>query len=129
MRCCRPPDVQRDGPDDAVKIEIVAHASGQALVDAQKAVFVEKPKNDTPENAVVVKLPAALCGAIETAEDVDYFRFAARLLRSAFRAGQHMTVRREDVRRSYSICSTPAELRRSGVLRVGIKQIAARHAQ
>ena len=31
-----------------------------------------------------------------------------------FRAGQHLTVRRtdtgEDVRRSYSICSTPAEL-------------------
>jgi ring-1,2-phenylacetyl-CoA epoxidase subunit PaaE len=42
----------------------------------------------------------------------------------AFRAGQHMTVRRDDVRRSYSICSTPAELQRSGVLRVGIKQIA-----
>ncbi len=41
----------------------------------------------------------------------------------AFRAGQHMTVRRRDVRRSYSICSTPLELRRSGVLRVGIKQI------
>ncbi len=43
----------------------------------------------------------------------------------AFRAGQHVTVRRlvdgEDVRRSYSICSTPAELERRGVLRIGVK--------
>ncbi|MET7403052.1 2Fe-2S iron-sulfur cluster-binding protein, partial [Dactylosporangium sp. NPDC005572] len=40
-----------------------------------------------------------------------------------FRAGQHLTVRREDVRRSYSICSTPAQLASEGVLRVGIKRI------
>jgi ring-1,2-phenylacetyl-CoA epoxidase subunit PaaE len=46
----------------------------------------------------------------------------------AFRAGQHLTVRRrnehEDVRRSYSICSTPHELATRGVLRVGIKRIS-----
>jgi ring-1,2-phenylacetyl-CoA epoxidase subunit PaaE len=46
----------------------------------------------------------------------------------AFRAGQHLTVRRmgerEEVRRSYSICSTPSQLARHGTLRVGIKQIA-----
>jgi ring-1,2-phenylacetyl-CoA epoxidase subunit PaaE len=46
----------------------------------------------------------------------------------AFRAGQHLTVRRmrerAEVRRSYSICSTPSELARRGTLRVGIKQIA-----
>jgi len=47
----------------------------------------------------------------------------------AFQAGQHVTVRSrgadagEDVRRSYSICSTPAELTRSGRLRIGVKQI------
>jgi ring-1,2-phenylacetyl-CoA epoxidase subunit PaaE len=47
----------------------------------------------------------------------------------AFRAGQHLTVRRvdehtgEDVRRSYSICSTPAELARDGRLRIGVKEI------
>lgn len=47
----------------------------------------------------------------------------------AFRAGQHLTVRRidgetgEDVRRSYSICSSPAELAASGRLRIGVKQI------
>jgi ring-1,2-phenylacetyl-CoA epoxidase subunit PaaE len=46
----------------------------------------------------------------------------------AFRAGQHLTVRRladgEDVRRSYSICSTPADLAGHGTLRIGVKQIA-----
>jgi ring-1,2-phenylacetyl-CoA epoxidase subunit PaaE len=47
----------------------------------------------------------------------------------AFRAGQHLTVRRRaddgtDVRRSYSICSTPAELARTGRLRVGIRKLS-----
>lgn len=57
----------------------------------------------------------------------------------AFRAGQHLTVRRaapatgrpeaepsgarRDVRRSYSICSTPAELAVAGRLRIGVKEI------
>jgi len=46
----------------------------------------------------------------------------------AFRAGQHLTVRApgaadEDVRRSYSICSTPAQLATRGVLRIGVKEI------
>jgi ring-1,2-phenylacetyl-CoA epoxidase subunit PaaE len=53
----------------------------------------------------------------------------------AFQAGQHLTVRRfepdpggepgarRDVRRSYSICSTPAELAATGRLRIGVKQI------
>jgi ring-1,2-phenylacetyl-CoA epoxidase subunit PaaE len=47
----------------------------------------------------------------------------------AFQAGQHLTVRRvdpetgEDARRSYSICSTPAELARTGALRIGVKEI------
>jgi ring-1,2-phenylacetyl-CoA epoxidase subunit PaaE len=44
-----------------------------------------------------------------------------------FAAGQHLTVRRMvdgvDVRRSYSISSTPAELHRTGRLRIGIKRI------
>jgi ring-1,2-phenylacetyl-CoA epoxidase subunit PaaE len=46
-----------------------------------------------------------------------------------FRAGQHLTVRRidpetgEDVRRSYSICSTPAELAATGALRIGVKEL------
>jgi ring-1,2-phenylacetyl-CoA epoxidase subunit PaaE len=45
-----------------------------------------------------------------------------------FNAGQHLTVRRMtdgvDVRRSYSISSTPAELKRTGRLRIGVKQVS-----
>ncbi|WP_405114533.1 phenylacetate-CoA oxygenase/reductase subunit PaaK [Micromonospora sp. NBC_01405] len=55
----------------------------------------------------------------------------------AFRAGQHLTVRLpagggltgsagadgEDVRRSYSICSTPDDLARHGRLRIGVREI------
>jgi ring-1,2-phenylacetyl-CoA epoxidase subunit PaaE len=46
----------------------------------------------------------------------------------AFSAGQHVTVRRTDsdedeLRRSYSICSTPAELAASGRFRIGVRQI------
>jgi ring-1,2-phenylacetyl-CoA epoxidase subunit PaaE len=50
-------------------------------------------------------------------------------LRAAFdfQAGQHLTVRRVtdgiDVRRSYSICSGPADLRATGRLRIGVKQV------
>ena len=46
----------------------------------------------------------------------------------AFGAGQHLTVRRivdgEDIRRSYSICSTPDDLARHGRLRIGVKAVA-----
>ncbi len=46
----------------------------------------------------------------------------------AFQAGQHLTVRRivdgEDIRRSYSICSTPDDLARRGRLRIGVKAVA-----
>lgn len=38
----------------------------------------------------------------------------------AFRPGQHLTVH-EDLRRSYSICSTPAELTEKGVLRIAMR--------
>jgi ring-1,2-phenylacetyl-CoA epoxidase subunit PaaE len=41
----------------------------------------------------------------------------------AFRAGQHVTVRRDQVRRSYSICSTPDELAGHGKLRIGVRQV------
>ncbi|MEU1808346.1 phenylacetate-CoA oxygenase/reductase subunit PaaK [Micromonospora sp. WMMD1076] len=47
----------------------------------------------------------------------------------AFSAGQHLTVRRpadgdgEEVRRSYSICSTPDELARHGRLRIGVREV------
>ncbi|GGK21306.1 phenylacetic acid degradation protein [Pilimelia terevasa] len=46
----------------------------------------------------------------------------------AFTAGQHLTVRRvdesgEEVRRSYSICSTPRALAAGGTVRIGVKAI------
>ncbi|HEX8345945.1 MAG TPA: 1,2-phenylacetyl-CoA epoxidase subunit PaaE [Actinoplanes sp.] len=43
----------------------------------------------------------------------------------AFQPGQHVTVRlpTDDVRRSYSICSTPAELAGTGRLRIGVKEV------
>jgi ring-1,2-phenylacetyl-CoA epoxidase subunit PaaE len=43
-----------------------------------------------------------------------------------FRAGQHVTLRRPgeaDVRRSYSICSTPRELTDSGMFRIGVRLV------
>jgi ring-1,2-phenylacetyl-CoA epoxidase subunit PaaE len=46
----------------------------------------------------------------------------------AFTAGQHLTVRRGgpggEIRRSYSICSTPAELAQAGRVRIGVRQVA-----
>jgi len=41
----------------------------------------------------------------------------------AFKPGQHVTVRRDEVRRSYSICSTPMDLAGRGVLRIGVRQV------
>jgi ring-1,2-phenylacetyl-CoA epoxidase subunit PaaE len=47
-----------------------------------------------------------------------------------FQPGQHVTVRLldpaggDEVRRSYSICSTPTYLRERGVVRIGVRQIA-----
>ncbi|WP_155369024.1 2Fe-2S iron-sulfur cluster-binding protein [Catellatospora vulcania] len=42
----------------------------------------------------------------------------------AFRPGQHVTVRLDgELRRSYSICSTPAQLRERGTLTIGVKRV------
>ncbi|WP_213451483.1 1,2-phenylacetyl-CoA epoxidase subunit PaaE [Rhizomonospora bruguierae] len=41
----------------------------------------------------------------------------------AFRAGQHLTVRLGDARRSYSICSPPALLAERGLVRIGVKRV------
>lgn len=45
-----------------------------------------------------------------------------------FLPGQHLTVRRVDatgeLRRSYSICSTPAELADLGLVRIGVREVA-----
>jgi ring-1,2-phenylacetyl-CoA epoxidase subunit PaaE len=74
---------------------------------------------------------ALAVGAIDQlAEDAVMvtFRVPAELRESfAFSAGQHLTVRLdvdgEDIRRSYSICSTPAALAASGRLSIGVKAV------
>jgi len=45
------------------------------LVIARDPVVVEKGKNDTPEQAQQITLPATVCGAIERGEDVDCYKF------------------------------------------------------
>ena len=47
---------------------------GQLLV-VQDPVIAESRDNDTPEKAQLIKLPAAVCGAIESIEDRDYYKF------------------------------------------------------
>ncbi|MCA9142917.1 MAG: hypothetical protein H6823_23900 [Planctomycetaceae bacterium] len=46
------------------------------LVVAADAVVQEDGANDTRDKANAITLPATVCGAIEKAEDVDYFKFA-----------------------------------------------------
>lgn len=45
------------------------------IVIVKDPVVAEAPNNDTAAQAQPVTLPATLCGAIEKAEDVDYYRF------------------------------------------------------
>jgi hypothetical protein len=47
---------------------------GQLLV-VQDPVTAESRDNDTPEKAQLIKLPTAVCGAIESIEDRDYYKF------------------------------------------------------
>ncbi len=54
------------------------------LVVVRDPVVVEKGNNNTADKATVASLPVVLCGAIEAAEDVDYFRFPVK-------AGQSLT--------------------------------------
>jgi ring-1,2-phenylacetyl-CoA epoxidase subunit PaaE len=74
--------------------------------------------------------PLAVAGVQRLTEDAVVLTFEVpESLREAyaFRAGQHITIRRVesgvDVRRSYSLCSTPAELAARGTLRIGVKFI------
>lgn len=46
----------------------------QLVVGADQVVS-EKEPNDTPEKAQVISVPATVCGCIEKAEDVDFYRF------------------------------------------------------
>ena len=45
------------------------------IVITRDAVIVEDPKNDTQETAQVVTVPSTICGCVEKAEDVDFYRF------------------------------------------------------
>jgi hypothetical protein len=45
------------------------------LVAVRDAIVYESGANDVQSSAQAVTLPAALCGAFEKAEDVDYFKF------------------------------------------------------
>ena len=45
------------------------------LVVGRDPVVAENPDNDTREKAQVVSLPAMICGTIEKAEDLDFYRF------------------------------------------------------
>lgn len=45
------------------------------LVIARDPVVRESDKNDTAELATMISLPATICGAIEKAEDVDWYKF------------------------------------------------------
>jgi hypothetical protein len=47
------------------------------LVIARDAVVVESGDNNTKDKALAVTMPSTICGAIEKAEDVDYFKFTA----------------------------------------------------
>lgn len=47
------------------------------LVIVRDPVIAEAAKNDKPEDAQQVTLPATLCGCVEKAEDVDYWKFHA----------------------------------------------------
>ena len=45
------------------------------LVVVEDPVIVEQAKNDSLAEAQVITLPATVCGCIEKAEDLDYFKF------------------------------------------------------
>jgi hypothetical protein len=48
------------------------------LVVVDAPVVIEKPGNNTPEKAQPVPVPGVVCGRIEAAENVDYYKFAAK---------------------------------------------------
>jgi hypothetical protein len=97
-----PPEVQQDNDPakkplvDKLKIQLAAAAGAlpgvrdiriatpQGISTVGQVVIVRDPvvqeskANNTPGEAQPIELPAAVCGAIEKAEDIDYFRFRAQ---------------------------------------------------
>lgn len=47
------------------------------LVVVRDAVITEAAKNDTADQAQAIEIPSTVCGAIEKAEDVDFYKFQA----------------------------------------------------
>jgi ring-1,2-phenylacetyl-CoA epoxidase subunit PaaE len=75
--------------------------------------------------------PLTVAAVDELTEDAVAVSFAVpEPLREAFtfKPGQHLTVRMHvedaEIRRSYSICSTPADLSGRGLVRIGVREIA-----
>ncbi|MDG4774399.1 1,2-phenylacetyl-CoA epoxidase subunit PaaE [Solwaraspora sp. WMMD792] len=92
------------------------------------AVTISRPARRRP-----VFHPLAVASVDQLTVDAVAVTFAVPPeLRDAyrFRAGQHLTVRLvepaggPEIRRSYSICSTPAELADHGRLRIGVRHVA-----
>ena len=48
------------------------------LVIVRDPIIAEAPNNNTMKTAQKITLPAAVCGALEVAEDVDFFQFAVK---------------------------------------------------
>lgn len=82
-----------------------------------------KSRRPTFQRLPVVDVEPLTDDSVVVTFDVPVERRAA----FAFQAGQHLTVRRWDgdteIRRSYSICSSPSRLAAEGVLRVGIRAV------
>src|SRR5207244_7069066 len=51
-----------------------ASTLGQIVV-VRDPIVVEAPNNNTMKTAQAITLPAAVCGALEAQEDVDFFKF------------------------------------------------------
>ena len=71
--------------------------------------------HDLPVSNVERLTPVSVAVTLAVPEDLrETFKF---------RAGQHLTFQHGDLRRSYSICSTPTDLRDRGMLTVGVKRV------
>ena len=91
-----PPEVKKDDKAPnvlALKIKVVVAADAlpgvrdlrvltaqgvstvAQLVVVEDPVIAENPKNDTVADAQPITLPATVCGCIEKAEDVDFYKF------------------------------------------------------
>lgn len=96
---------------------------GEAAVTASTTSVRRKPR--------VTFSPLTVAAVDSLTDDAVSVTFAvAPDLRDAylFKAGQHLTVRRHidggEIRRSYSICSTPSLLVDEGLIRIGVREIA-----